>query len=101
MKNKFLKNIEKGQFFQKGDKVILALSGGVDSVVLFHLLLDHDVELHCAHVNYHLRGKASNEDEKFVRNLCEKHQIPLKVLSIDTVDYANKEIESLELEVQE
>lgn len=61
----------------------LALSGGVDSMVLFHLLMesmqDYHFNLTAIHFNYFLRGEESNSDESFLREYCEKKNIPLKV----------------------
>lgn len=56
-------------------RYLLAMSGGVDSVVLFHLLLQQGLDFQVAHVNYMLRGKDSNLDAEFVSNLCMKHKV--------------------------
>jgi len=55
---------------------LLALSGGLDSVVLFHLLCGAKVGFSAAHVNYGLRNDASDGDEQFCRELCQKNGIP-------------------------
>jgi tRNA(Ile)-lysidine synthase len=57
-------------------KPLLALSGGLDSVVLFHLLRGAKVDFSVAHVNYGLRHEASDGDERFCRELCQKNGIP-------------------------
>jgi tRNA(Ile)-lysidine synthase len=61
-------------------KPLLALSGGVDSSVLFHVLCSLQIPFAAAHVNYRLRGKDSENDEAFCRALCQNHQIPFHVL---------------------
>lgn len=61
--------------------VFLAISGGLDSVVLFHLLQEADVKVHLLHVNYNLRGEDSIGDEKFVRELAKTNAVPLSVLN--------------------
>ena len=69
MLQKFKKHITKEFPFLKDTKLLIAISGGVDSVVLFHLLhkLNYDVSL--AHCNFKLRGKESDLDEEFIKNL--------------------------------
>lgn len=57
-------------------RVLLALSGGMDSVVLFHLLKNARIAFSAAHVNYGLRGTASDGDEAFCRELCAQFHIP-------------------------
>ncbi|MFT4660425.1 MAG: tRNA(Ile)-lysidine synthase [Patiriisocius sp.] len=89
------------RYFQKNQKVLLAISGGVDSVVLFHLLLDEKVDLHCAHVNFQLRKEDSNEDEKFVKELCERNNVPLKILHTDTKKYAKENKYSIQESARE
>ena len=70
-----------------GDTLVLGLSGGVDSVVLFDLLLKQQkkqpFKLIAVHVNHNLRGKASDDDEQFVRSLAQKNNVDLKVFSVD------------------
>lgn len=72
------------RLFETGDSILIAVSGGPDSTVLFHVLLSlkekHQLTLIVAHVNYALRKKDSDQDERFVRMLCEKHGLPLFVL---------------------
>lgn len=62
-------------------KLLLACSGGVDSVVLFHALKSQGIPFAVLHVNYHLRGLDSDEDEHFVRNLCFDSGIPHRVFN--------------------
>jgi tRNA(Ile)-lysidine synthase len=69
--------------FIQDSKVFVGLSGGVDSVVLFRLLLKCGFDVEALHVNYQLRDKESDEDEAFVRNLCAELKIPLHVKKVD------------------
>ena len=63
--------------FQADDKLLVAVSGGVDSMVLCDLLLQAKLNFSVAHCNFQLRGKESDEDEKFVQQYCYENQIPL------------------------
>lgn len=56
-------------------KYLLAMSGGVDSCVLFHLFIKGNIRFEVAHANFGLRGNASNLDEEFVTNLCSTYNI--------------------------
>ena len=69
---KLTKFIEKHQLFAHNDKVLVALSGGADSVALLCMLLDEAYTCEAAHCNFHLRGEESDRDEQFVKTLCEK-----------------------------
>lgn len=70
-----------------GQKILLALSGGMDSTVLAHLLHLSGIQFIAAHVNYQLRGEESNRDESFVVSLCESLGVPLLIKRIDTKNY--------------
>lgn len=63
------------EILQTSDAVLLALSGGVDSMVLAHLLLQYKVPFEVVHCNFQLRGKESDGDEDFVREWAKSHQI--------------------------
>ncbi len=80
MLKKLTNFIEKELSFIKGKKILLAVSGGIDSVVLVHLFhkLNYDISL--AHCNFQLRGKESDLDEKWVQELG--RQLKLKVYNI-------------------
>ena len=83
MLNKLGRFIEEHKLLQPGDTVVCAVSGGADSVaLLFALYLLKDklqIKLSAAHFNHHLRGEESDRDEAFVRDLCERYDIPLQV----------------------
>ncbi len=71
-------------------KLFLACSGGVDSMVLLHLLRQSGANLTVLHVNYQLRGEDSEGDEQLVRKTCETLQIPLKVKKLNTKSLLEK-----------
>lgn len=82
-------------------KILLALSGGIDSTVLAHLLHQSKIEFIAAHVNYQLRGEESNRDENFVVSLCTSLQIPLLVKRIDTKKYMSEKQLSVQVAARE
>lgn len=63
--------------------VLVACSGGLDSVVLAHLLSQEKIPLVLVHVNYHLRGEDSNLDEQFVRNLAKELECPIHIKQVE------------------
>ena len=75
MKNRFLENIKKNNLFSKEDKLIVAISGGADSVALAILLNECNFPIIFAHCNFNLRDKESDADEDFVRKLAKKLEL--------------------------
>ncbi|MCL5105717.1 MAG: tRNA lysidine(34) synthetase TilS [Armatimonadetes bacterium] len=73
--------------FDPDDKVLVAVSGGPDSVAMLHALHTHadefGISLHIAHINHGLRGKESNIDQEFVRNLGHQFGLPVSVRKVD------------------
>ena len=83
MLNKLLKQIRQYEMLRPGDRVVCAVSGGADSVALLfgmYLLREKlDITLEAAHFNHQLRGEESDRDEEFVRQFCDRYDIPLTV----------------------
>jgi tRNA(Ile)-lysidine synthase len=86
MSQTFLKRVKEENVLSPGDSVLLGLSGGVDSVVLLDVLCKLapvlGLKLTCAHVNYGLRGRESERDEKFVKALAKKYRVKLFVKNV-------------------
>ena len=80
-----------------GDRLILALSGGIDSMALADLLLKSKVNFVVAHCNFHLRGEESDGDERFVREFAERNGIQCFVKHFDTEQYAAEQGVSIEM----
>ena len=97
MLQKFESYINSCNLLAEGDKLILALSGGIDSMVLADLLLKSKVEFVAAHCNFHLRGEESNGDDWFVRKFAEKRGIQCFVKHFETEKYAAKYGISIEM----
>ncbi|TWP24417.1 tRNA lysidine(34) synthetase TilS [Apibacter muscae] len=75
---------------------LLAISGGIDSMVLLHLFQQTSLSFSVAHCNFNLREEDSLKDEAFIREYCEKHKIKLHVKSFDTLKIKQKK-ESIEM----
>ena len=97
MIDQFQLYINRYNLIAEGDKLILALSGGIDSMVLADLLLNTKVEFVAAHCNFHLRGEESDGDERFVREFAEKRGIQCFVKHFETQKYAAKYGISIEM----
>lgn len=89
MRNKVFQQLEDNNIPYKA-KVLCAVSGGIDSCVMLHLLNDYGFQCVVAHCNFQLRGEESNGDEKFVRDYSEKLEVVLESQVFDTEQYAKE-----------
>ncbi len=85
---RFRQFIEEHQLFSHADPLLLAVSGGADSVALVHLCRAHGFSFAIAHANFQLRGEESRRDEAFVQQLSTQYQAPCFVQHFDTEAYA-------------
>jgi|TARA_R110000823_G_scaffold315579_1_gene448361 tRNA(Ile)-lysidine synthase len=88
--NRFRKNIETQFSFLEEKKILIACSGGLDSVVLTYLMKELDFEIALAHCNFSLRGKESDGDEMFVIGLAKSMDIPVFAETFDTKKIAEE-----------
>ncbi|MCG9879391.1 MAG: tRNA lysidine(34) synthetase TilS [Bacteroidia bacterium] len=79
--------VQNNSLFEPNHKLLVAVSGGVDSMVLLHLLKLQKYEVSCAHVNFNLRGIESEADAQFVKNYCTQNHIPYYHKSFDTLSF--------------
>lgn len=93
--------VNEQRLFSKNDRILLALSGGVDSVVLAELLLELGYTFSAAHCNFHLRGEESNRDAEFVIKWAERKKVKLFVQDFDTYAYMQEKGISLEMAARE
>jgi len=97
---KVLKTIRQKQLIEAGDKVVVGVSGGPDSVCLLHVLYSFseelDIELYPIHINHMLRGEDALEDEEYTRKLCNDLGLPLSVVRADVAAVAKKMGTSIE-----
>jgi len=92
-----------------GESVLLAVSGGIDSMVMASLMLHYAgasgtkkaVQLAVAHCNFHLRGDESDRDERFVREWARSNSLPCYVAGFDTAGYAESHGVSIEMAARE
>ena len=83
------------------DRILVALSGGADSVALLHLLLQNGFNCVAAHCNFTLRRHESDEDELFVKELCRNWDIELHTIRFDTQAYSKDHKISIEMAARE
>ena len=88
MLQELAKHIDKHFSFLKGKKLLIAISGGVDSVVLTHLLHQLKFDISLAHCNFQLRSEESDKDEEFVKNLGKKLNLNTYTIRFNTNEYA-------------
>jgi tRNA(Ile)-lysidine synthase len=78
-------------------RIILAVSGGIDSMVMLYLFKELDHDLLVAHCNFKLRGEESDMDESFLKQQCEQMAIPFISRSFNTEEYAEEKSISLQM----
>lgn len=101
MNNLVLAAIEKYNMISTGDRVVVALSGGADSVSLLDALCSlkekYNLTIYAAHLNHNLRGEEAERDENFCKILCKNYEVELFIKSIDIHTLANEQKISEEL----
>ena len=98
---KVLRFIKENELYSPGEKVLVALSGGPDSVFLLHFFNKFKnkfkIEIGAAHINHRLRGNDSERDELFCRAICDELSVPFYILRKDIKSYSKKNKISLEV----
>ncbi len=93
----FIKNIH---LIDKGDKIVIGLSGGADSVFLLHFLIKYknkyNIQISALHVNHQLRGEDADNDEKFCAELCRNLNIDFHSVKINVKEHALATKKSIE-----
>lgn len=101
MLEQFKSHIENNFQFLKNSKVLIAISGGIDSVVLTHLCHQLHLNITLAHCNFNLRGKESDADEHFVEQLAEMLNLEAFTQNFDTQLYAKEHKRSIQMAARE
>jgi tRNA(Ile)-lysidine synthase len=101
MLERFRSFIRDKSLFSPGQRILLAVSGGVDSVVMTDLFHKAGFSFAIAHANFHLRGKESGRDENFARDLAGRYQAEIYVKNFDTARIARKRKLSIQVTARE
>lgn len=101
MQQRVAQYIDKEKLFLQQEKVLVALSGGADSVALLRILLSLGYTCEAAHCNFKLRGEESDRDEAFVRELCQSLAVKLHITHFNTQAYAGEKRISIEMAARE
>jgi tRNA(Ile)-lysidine synthase len=101
MQKDFLKYIEENSLIRKEDRILAAVSGGIDSMVMADLLLKSGFDFGVAHCNFCLRKKESDMDEKMVREFAAKHNIRFYSIRFKTKEHAKRKGISIEMAARE
>ena len=92
MLNRIQKFIKQQNMFNWGDRVVVGVSGGADSMCLLHVLLriqdEYSLTLFVVHINHMLRGSESDSEEEFVRSFCINHGISVKCFKVNVPEVA-------------
>lgn len=97
MVEKFLEFISQNQLFEKDDKIMLAVSGGMDSVVMTDVFNKAGFDFALAHANFGLRNEDSDADELFVKKLAKKYKVACFTRHFDTENFAMEEAISIQM----
>ena len=102
--SKQLKNLKREEIIKKNDKILIAFSGGPDSVFLFYLLnylkSEYNLELALMYVNHNLRSDVDN-DLNFVKDFSKRNDVKLYIESVDVNNHSKKMKKSIELAARE
>ncbi len=97
MEQEFINYIESKHLCLPNDRILLGVSGGIDSVCMFHLFRQLNYAVAVAHCNFQLRAEDSELDEKFVQNLASQFDIPFFSKKFDTQHIAKREGISIQM----
>lgn len=101
MLNSFLSFVREHEMLERERPVLLMVSGGVDSVVMSHLFYQTGFPFAIGHCNFRLRGRDSDADEKFVRDLADNLKVKLFIERFDTKKYAASKGISIQMAARE
>jgi tRNA(Ile)-lysidine synthase len=97
----FLNHIERFQLCKPSGKILLAISGGIDSMAMLHLFREAGLSIGVAHANFQLRGEESAGDEQFIRETCAALDIPCFITHFNTQQYAEQNGVSIQMAARE
>ena len=101
MIKRFLDFLSRNDLNMDGQFTFLAVSGGLDSVVMADLYNRAGLSFGILHCNFHLRGEESNDDQRFVSDLATKYDVPFLVEEFDTSNYSETKGVSIQVAARE
>ena len=101
MELKFKKHLENNFIFLKNKQLFLAISGGIDSMVMLHLFQQLQYKFAILHCNFYLRGAESDADSEFIKDYAEKFNIPYSFGHFQTKEYAKDKKISIQMAARE
>ncbi len=101
MLSRFLEFSDREQLFSRGSRLLLAVSGGIDSMVMAWLFKEAGTDHSIAHCNFSLRGDESDGDEEFVASFARANSIPFFSMRFDTLSYAGTHRISVQMAARE
>lgn len=93
----FLRSMEETRLYRQGEKILLAVSGGIDSMVMMHLYYEAGIDCEVAHCNFQLRGEDSEKDELFVREESARRDLNFHIRHFDVGERMKKDGVSLQM----
>ncbi|HET6557986.1 MAG TPA: tRNA lysidine(34) synthetase TilS [Prolixibacteraceae bacterium] len=97
MIEQFLKYLHTENLFDSSQRILLAVSGGADSMLMMHLFVNAGFQVGVAHCNFGLRGQESDNEQQLVSDYCDKRNIPFYIQRFNTSEYALQEGISIEM----
>ena len=95
MKEKVIDTIKKYKLIDKGDKIVLGVSGGPDSIAMLDILKDlrnkFEFEIYVCHLNHMIRGQDAINDQKYVEQYCNKNQIEFFTKNVNIIEISNNQ----------
>ncbi len=98
---KLIQFIQQHKLFLKNERVLLAVSGGIDSTVMAHLFHEAKFRFAIAHCNFDLRGNESDDDEKFAESLAQQYKVQFFSTKFHTSEFAEKKRISIQMAARE
>ena len=95
MKEKVIDTIKKYKLIEKGDKIVLGVSGGPDSIAMLDILKDlrnkFEFDIYVCHLNHMIRGQDAINDQKYVEQYCNKNQIEFFTKNVNIIEISNNQ----------